>query len=170
MIFIGEITIGSILQILDEAFPEGRAVSDLRTSFNVTNRNPAALGRKRFDNIIKIMILDRIVAVDANFNEQDFDAFVNNPDHRQLSDTIFCTINSKGFELLNQIRIKQALETLDASIDTFDNSSRKSFGELNEAIKDFKESSNKSSNWLIILTIVIAMATAIQVFIALKWF
>ena len=115
------------------------------------------------------MILDGIVAVDANFNKQDFDDFVKDPDHRPLSDTIFCTINIKGFELLNQIRIKQALETLDVSIDTFDNSSQKSFSELNKAIKDFKESSNRSSNWLIILTIVIAIATAIQIFIALKW-
>lgn len=60
-------------------------------------------------------------------------------------------LNIPGFEFLNQIRIKKALEQLDNSI------------------KKFNESSDRASKTMTLLTIVIAVMTGVQIATSLKW-
>ena len=63
--------------------------------------------------------------------------------------TLRCNLSSKGFDLLNRIRLEEAIEKLDSSI------------------KKFNESSDKSANIIKNLTIVILIMAIVQVAITL---
>jgi len=76
---------------------------------------------------------------------------------------IWMKLSSNGYALLNQIRTKKALETLNKSISNFDEANQKSFDMLDKSINNFDRSSKAASNMLIAFTIVIVLATVIEV-------
>ncbi|NJD75959.1 MAG: hypothetical protein FIB08_02515 [Candidatus Methanoperedens sp.] len=69
-----------------------------------------------------------------------------------LNEKMPCNLSSKGFELLNQVRMEKTIEQLDDSIIEFNKSSDRAFNQLNETIKKFSESSEKSAKTLEIYT------------------
>lgn len=84
---------------------------------------------------------------------------------KQITDSLnigdYLVVSPKGFEYLNPIKIKKAIEQLDASIKNFNDSSNKAYNQLNDSIKKFNESSDKSSEELIDLTKAIIVFTVI---------
>ena len=148
---MGETKLGEALEELDKRFNEGLSVDDLK--------------RKgvEIETIIR-MIDDSLVYLD-NTNRKIYNEKKGyNPDVFRVNiGGVWMKLGSNGYALLNQIRTKKALETLDVAIAEFNSSSESSSEKLNTSITKFDESSKKASNMLIVFTILIGVATVVEV-------
>lgn len=67
---------------------------------------------------------------------------------RTIDKAIPCILTITGFQYLNQIRIKKAIEDLNDSIDKFSGRSDRAYNKLNDSITKLNESSDKAYNQL----------------------
>ena len=138
----------AVLIELDKYFPEGLCIADLynllKDKFDIDPRNTTNKQKIKFDNTIAVMINESLLFV-QKWDMEEVDGFLQNPANRVLKDTIRCTLNIKGYELLNQIRIKHSIKGLDTSI------------------KNFNTSSNRWSKWLTYFTFALVVLTIVLV-------
>ncbi len=80
---------------------------------------------------------------------------------RPLSEGTTLVLDIRGFEYLNQIRIKKAIEDLNDSIDKFSEKSNIAYSELNDSITKFNASSDKTAYILVVLTVILVILTVI---------
>ena len=139
--------LGNLLEELDSAYPECK----LTTNELMEKGIPSDL------------ILDgfaRDLIRDAN---SPLVAKIVGIDNRAIP----CIITIKGFEYLNQIRIKKTIEKLDTSINKFNESNDESSNKIDVSINKFNNSSEISSKILVELTQAIYTFTLILVAIPL---
>ncbi len=94
------------------------------------------------------------------------DREITNP----LNANDYLTVSPKGFEYLNPIKIKKAIEQLDVSIKNFNDSSNKAYNQLNDSINKFNASSDNTALAIIALTIVLVVLAYIPVLNTPQWF
>lgn len=99
--------------------------------------------------------------VDGTIREAVSRGLITYPTYKQNGGTLGTDdrvyLGIKGFEVLNQIKIKEAIEE-------FNESSNKASNQLKELIKNFKESSDKSSRMLNSYTLLLVIFTIFLVF------
>lgn len=92
------------------------------------------------------------------------------PDRRMtnpLNESDHVIVSPSGYGYLNPIKIKKAIDKLDASITKFNESSDRAYCQLNDSIRKFDESSDKSSKKMIVLTYAIYTFTVIVVLLTI---
>ncbi len=163
---MGEQLFGSPLEILNEKeiFDAGLTIGEVIQRAGIS-KNAMAKARIDFYKRIFAMCDDGLISPIEAYDKSRVEEYRHNDKLYINVDSARIRITAKGFDLLNDIRMKKIMEDVTDSM----NKTNASVKELNKGILDFKQSSNKSSNWLIILTGVIIIATTIQIFIALKW-
>lgn len=92
---------------------------------------------------------------------------LKNEPHTTVPPNIALVLTITGYEFLNQIRIKKSIDNLNESIKNFKDSSDKAYSQLNNSIKKFDESSDKSSKKMILLTYAIYTFTVIVVLLTI---
>lgn len=188
---MGEKTIGMYLDWLDREFPVYRTIEDIRQNFGI-NKDIINQETRNFCNIIKVMLNGDLLDIDRPNCQYQLDEWKKKGDDWFFSNGIWMirgVLSVRGYELLNQIRIKQSLEKLNTSIRDFDESSKDSFDEMTKATKnfekssqasfsslnmsiiDFKDSSDKLSSdlglytlFLVVLTLIVAIASILQIY------
>ncbi len=155
---MGEISIGDVLILLDQRFPDELSFGEIRKELSIRLYNSRDGRRKLIDSALKTLKNGKYIDVleDKSFNSPE-----SKEEARSIqSDMLRVRLNAKGFELLNQIRIKQTLESLNSSIRNFDGSSQASFKKLDKSINDADKSNKNLTRLLIILTAIIAITGA----------
>ena len=158
---MGEELLALPLEILNEkeVFDTGLTIGEILERAGIDRKKGVSKDRTELYKRIFGMHDDGLISLMNPWDKSNLDQYTRDEHLFTNVDSIRIRISATGFGLLNDIRMKKIMQETTTSIN-----------ELNKGIKDFKESSNKASNWLILLTAVIIIATAIQIFIALKWF
>jgi hypothetical protein len=141
-----------LLKALEKSYPDGLKVSDLREKFSSDT-----------DEIIHDAVRGKLIFYPVYHPGGNFGS----------GDKIYLDVN--GFGLLNQMKMKEAVDQLDVSIKGFNESSDKSYEkiiDLTEKLSLSVENLSKSSGrlelltlLLIVLTVILAISTIYDIFL-----
>ncbi len=140
---MGEKYLGDLLVELDKVYPYSLTVNELKQKDISSN------------TILDAMHGELIRTSKRPDEEYDIDARMP------------CCLTAKGFEYLNQIRMKKTLQQLDASIKDLNDSSNKAYNQLHGSIKEFNESSHKASKYLAKITLLLFIFTVFLVYLTI---
>jgi len=120
--------LGELLEALDKVRPKSLTLDELHQKGIPT------------DTILDAMDRDLIRAHSRRYEKENV--------HGKMP----YNLTGNGFELLNQVRMKKAIDDLDESINNFKNSNERAYNQLNQSIIKFNESSDNSAKMMELYT------------------
>lgn len=157
---MGDLKLRQILEELDDNFDEGLTIGELLRK----SANKKAILRAIEGNLVSMPLLDKRLFDNiwkkfeiGDIKEEGLFAQAN---------SLRLAISSNGYALLNQMRTRVSIDTLDHSIKKFNQSSDTSLERLDTSIKNFDESSKAYSKKLVRYNIWLICFTAVVIFVA----